>query len=298
MALDSIDRKYLSRYSRPTFGITVYRDGVAGDADALPEVSLLTYDNPQQEGTPEVLWTREATRTALGQYEITLGSKDTRTPGEASLGWTYLVDGEEEIYTFDLQVGESAPDYDALPLEWRAIVESVWIKFADLFDSAFGGPNLQTYVQTKFGRNRMAQLLPSALQRLNSASNPHASYGIGPDANSFPFADWGGLLAQSLYIEILKHLIRSYTEIPEAVLATSVSRFDRRDYMQRWEQVLNMEMAEFNTDLSRYRKANMGLGSVSVLVSGGAYGNWGPQVNSAGGGMAAARGYFAVARWH
>lgn len=290
MASDIVDRKYVARYSQPVFGITVYQGATLADADADPTVSFVL------DGATTNTWTRTADHDSTGSYSVTLSSADTSTPEVGTLVWNYAIGGVAQVYGIDIEIGPSSPDYDALPPAWRAIIESVWIKFADLFDSPYGGPNLQIYVQTHFGRNRLAQLMPSALQRLNSASTPHATFALA--GTDFPFADWGGLLAQSLYIEVLKHLIRSYTEQPEAVLATQITRFDRRDYMDRWQAILNMEMAEFERDLTRYRKAFMGLGAVSVLVAGGAYGNWGPQLNAGGAGEAAARGYFYVGRYH
>lgn len=290
MAHDTIDRHYLSRYSQPSLGIVVHRAGAVADADAPPVVSFV----PDGAAAPE--WTRSATRDSLGHYSVTLSSVETAEPVLGTLQWDYLIDGVAQTYSLDVEIGPTAPAYDALPPAWQGVIEQVWVKFADLFDSPFGGPNLQVYIQTHFGRNRIAQLLPRALNRLNSASSPHATYPLGGD--KFPFDDWGGLLSTSLYIEVVKHLIRSYVEQPEAILGTTVSRLDRRDYMNRWETVLNLEQAEFDRDLSRYRMAHLGLGNISVLVAGGAYGNWGPQINPGGVGAAAARGYFYVGRFH
>lgn len=288
----SLDRRFLSRYSSATFAINVYRGGALADADAAVTGTLL------REGDTTPAWTRDATTPATGVYEVALSSADTVTPGEYTLTFNYTVDGQPQVYGYDIEIGQSSPAYDALGggSDWAGVVEGVWAKFADLFDSPYGGPNLQTYMQTNFGRNRLAQLLPAALQRLNSATVGHASYAVG--ATGFPFGDWGGLLQQSLYIEVLKHLVRSYTEQPEVILGTAVSRVDRRDYTQRWREVLDMETTEFERDLSRYRLANLGLGNVSVLVSGGAFGKLGPWVNAGGAGEAAARGYFAVRRPH
>lgn len=290
MASDIVDRRYVSRFSQPTFGLTIYKTGALADPDAAPEASYVP------DGTNTPTWTRTATRDSVGSYSVLLSSLETAAPGVGDITWTYDVDGIAQMYQVDIEVGPSAPAYDALPPAWQDAIEVVWIKFADLFDSAWGGPNLQVYVQTHFGRNRIAQLLPAALQRLNSASIPHQTFPLG--GTDFPFGEWGGLLAQSLYIETVKHLIRSYVEQPEAVLGTSVSRLDRRDYMDRWRTVLDLETAEFERDLGRYRKAFMGLGNVSVLVAGGAYGNYGPFLDAAGPGPAAARGYFYVGRFH
>jgi len=285
------DRKYISRYGTATFAILVRKDGVPAAADGQVAVSFIDQDlDPTT-----TLWTRNAVAAEVGQYEIVLGSADTEDPGWRSLRFSYQVDSIPQVFGYDIEVGESAPEYDSLPSDWQGAIETVWGRFADLFDSPFGGPNLQVYAQVNFGRNRLAQLMRPALQRLNSATGAHASYGYG---SSFPFDEWGGLLQQSLYIEVLKHLVRSYVEQPEVILGTAVSRVDRRDYMNRWQDVLQMEQAEFERDLSRYKMAHLGLGNAHVLVAGGAYGNWGPQVNAGGSGSAASRGYFSVHRSH
>jgi hypothetical protein len=290
MVTDLVDRRYVSRYAQPGFGLKVVRAGVLTDADALPTVSFL------REGEVLPDWTRTATRDSVGAYVATLTSVETQTPVLGTLLWDYVLDSEEQVYGVDIEVGPSAPAYDALSPLWQDVIEQVWVKFADLFDSPLGGPNLQVYFQTNFGRNRIAQLLSGALQRLNTASSPHASHELG--GQSFPFAEWGGLLEDALYIETLKHLIRSYVEQPEFITGTTFSRADRRDYMNRWQQILDMEMPDFTADLKRYRMANLGLGNVSVLVAGGAYGNWGPSINPGGIGAAAARGYYWSTRLH
>jgi hypothetical protein len=122
----------------------------------------------------------------------------------------------------------------------------------------------------------MAQLLQVAMNRLNTVSQPHMTYSLDPEVNQFPYAQWGGLLDHLLYIETIKHLIRSYVEQPVADGVT-VARQDRRDYMQRWEEVLRMETEDATSALEVFKIAHMGLGRPRVLVSGGVYGNWGPE---------------------
>lgn len=290
MTSDIVDRRYVSRYSQPGLGITVHKAGALADADAPPAVSLV------REGTTAPEWTRQAVRDSLGTYSVLLSSAETQTPGLATLRWDYATDTIAQTYGLDIEIGPTAPAYDALAEDWKTLVEGAWVKFADLFDSPYGGPHLQVYAQTRFNRNRMAQLLGDALGNLNAASSPHASYAM--NGQDFPMVEWGNLLTESLYIEILKHLVRSYVEQPEVILGTAISRLDRRDYMQRWQEILTIERDEFERDLTRYRKAHLGLGNFSVLVAGGAYGNWGPEINPGGVGAAAARGYFYVGRWH
>ena len=264
------DRRYVSQYAVETLGLQVRRAGVAADADGPVMVAFQSVD-----AHPGVVFTREATHPEAGVYEVTLSSVETSSPGLYTLTWTYALDGVDQIFVGYVEVGESSPTYDGLDLGFKGIVESAWIRFADLFDSPDGGPHLQVYFQSRFGRERMAQLLGIALGRLNTVAQPRTTYTLDPQAKPFPYAQWGPLLEQALYIECLKHLIRSYVEQPET-LGVVVARLDRRDYMSRWETVLRMEERDFTAQMEHFKIAHMGLGRPRVLVSGGVYGSYGP----------------------
>lgn len=264
------DRRFVSQYGIESVGLEVRRQGVLADADAnLVTARMTSLDDAT------VVFDRQALHVALGQYETLLSSAETATPGIWKVTWSYALDAIPQTFVGLLEVGESAPAYDALDVGFKAIIESVWIRFADLFDSPEGGPHLQVYFQSRFGRGRMAQLLKIALQRLNTVAQPHQTYGL--DATQpFPYAQWGGLLDTALYIETIKHLIRSYVEQPEAV-GVNIARQDRRDYMNRWESVLRMEESDFKSQMDVFKMAHMGLGRPSVLIAGGAYGNYGAE---------------------
>jgi hypothetical protein len=287
MVDDLVERRYVSRYAQETLGLMVYRTGVLADADSDVQATYAV------EGGATV-FTRAAEHSGTGVYSVTLGASDTQTPANYVLTFSYDVGGVADFSMLGIEVGPAAPAYDALSPGFKALIEAVWVKFADLYDSPLGGPHLQVYMQSHFGRNRLAQLLRSALGRLNALSQPHYTYGLDRE---FPFDLWGGLLEEALYVEVLKHLVRTYTEQPEVILGTSVSRLDRRDYQQRWMSVLALETEELKEMLDNFRMAHMGLGRVSVLVAGGAYGNYGPQVLPGGAGAAAARGYFFARRY-
>lgn len=264
------ERAYVSQYGTDPVGIRVHKAGVLADADGNNvTVKMTSLDG----GT--TVFNRAATRTALGEYETILLSSETASPGLYLLRWDYALDGTPAHFQGVLEVGESSPDYDALDIGMRGIVESAWVRFADLFDSPDGGPHLKVYFQARFTRGRMAQLLQIALGKLNTIAQPHQTYGLH-NQNQFPYAQWGPLLDQALYIEAIKHLIRSYTEQPE-VMGITTARLDRRDYMDRWMRVLEMEMGDFKNQLDVFKMAHMGLGRPAILISGGVYGNWGPE---------------------
>lgn len=284
---DLVDRKYLSQFATDQVGMVLQNAVGVVDPDGLTMSATMVHDVAHT-----VVFERTAERISAGTYAVDLTSVDTSTPGPYTVTFSYLLGGVADAYSIHFEVGSNAPDYDALPWGLKQVVEQVWIRFADLYDSPLGGPHLQIYMQTKFGRNRVAQLLKQAVGRLNTLAMPHGHYEV--DAN-FPVSVWGPLAAELTYIEVIKHLRRSYVEIPEIVLGTAISRADRRDYLDRWGVILADEVEDSKVMLDNFKMAHMGLGNVSVLVSGGAYGNFGPTAPVSGG-AALARGYFAARR--
>lgn len=264
------DRKYVSQFTIESLGLHVRRADTSADVDGDVTVTFQSVDSH-----PGIVFTRVADHTSVGMYEVTLSSVETSSPGLYTLTWTYALDSVDQVFIGYVEVGESSPTYDGLGLGFKGIVESTYIRFADLFDSPEGGPHLQVYFQSRFGRERMAQLLGIALGRLNTIAQPRTVYTLDANAKPFPYAQWGPLLEQALYIECLKHLIRSYTEQPET-MGTVVARLDRRDYMSRWQSILAAEVPDFESQLDHFKIAHMGLGRPRVLISGGIYGNYGP----------------------
>ncbi len=268
--MDLIERTFVGQYALPAFALEVRRAGTLVDADNDRVVVTMV-----NEASDVQVFERTATRTALGVYEILLASTETSALGNYTLRWSYVLDGVGQMYATPIEVGTTSPAYDALDVGFRGIIESVWTRFADLFDSPLGGPHIQVYFQSHFGRGRLAQLLGIAVGRLNTIAQPHQTYSLDAHHNPFPFAKWGPLLEQALFVETLKHLVRSYAEQPVATGVT-VARMDRRDYMDRWQSILTMEREELQTQLGVFKIAHMGLGRPHVTVAGGLYGNYTP----------------------
>jgi hypothetical protein len=273
MAVSLYDRLYVSQYALDTVGIVVHIGGVPTnpDGDDVTATMKKTADSMGVLLDPVVtVFTRAADNPAAGIFEITFNASEVDEPGEYEIHWTFEVSGDpQEIVTYYV-VGESAPAYDVLPPEMKEVVESVWGLFADAFDSSMGGPNLQMYFQANFGRGRIASLMATALRHINTTGQPVTKYNLTD--RLFP-ADYIGVLERASYIEVIKHLIRSYVEQPNPQ-GVSVSYMDRRDYMDRWRTVLDMEKEEFKTELETFKIANIGLGRPRVLVAGGVYGEW------------------------
>lgn len=276
MTVDTIDvreRAYISQYSTDVIGLNVVQNGVPVDVDS--NSMLITFIREGQ--TPEDVFSRNATHNDVGDYSTDPTSAETSQPGLYTVRWTYSLGAVPQTFNTYVQVGTANSNYDALAQPMKLIVDSVWMRLSDLYDSPHGGPNLQTYFQTHYDRGRVAQLLRIAVGTLNTAAQPFQSYTIDGDGGaSFPTEKWGALLERATYIEVLKHLRRSYVEQPLPNGAVNVTYLDRRDYLDRWGVILDDEAATFKSEMDVFKISNMGLGKPAILVSGGVYGRYGP----------------------
>lgn len=278
------DRQYIPQYAQDFLSFAVSSGGALVDPDS--NTVMVTCTNTD---TEQVIFSRAAVRAGAGQYQVNLTTPETSVPGNYTARAQYTIGGAPEAYEGLFQIGKAAPPYDALTAEMKSIVESVCARFGDLFDSPLGGPNLETYFQSKFDRGRIAQLMRMAVGRLNTVSQPFQTYSIDGDGGGvFPVAQWGALLERATYVEVIKHLRRSYVEQPQ-FMGGEVTRLDRRDYLDRWGEILQDEEEDLKGQLESFKISNMGLGRPSVLVSGGVYGRWAPTRLV---GSAAARGIF------
>lgn len=267
---DYRERQYVSRYANDVLGLAVQVAGVPGDVDGNAVTVRMV-----NEATGTEVFERQATREGTGLYETSLTGEESGTVGNFRVEWSYSIGGVAETYTTYIAVGEVSPTYDRLTPGLKAVVDSVWMRFADLFDSPYGGPNLQTYFQSHFGRERIAQLMRIGAGRLNTMAQPHQTLTVDGPTPNFPLDAWGPMLETATYIEVLKHLRRSYVEQP-AFVGGNVTRLDRRDYLDRWGQILDDEEGMFKGQLDTFKISMMGLGKPKVLVSGGVYGRYGP----------------------
>lgn len=278
------ESQYVSQYATDVLGLTIYVAGMETDPDDNDVTATLINEN-----THVTVFSRSATRVTTGEYRVTLTSAESAQPGDHRVRWTYELDGDAQIYDSYVTIGPASPTYDGLAPGMKEIVDQVWVRFADLFDSPQGGPHLQTYFEAHFSRGRVAQLLRVAVGRMNTIAQPHQTYTLDGDGGaSFPIMVWGPLAEQALYVEVIKHLRRSYVEQP-LLTGGDAARLDRRDYLDRWGLILSDEEEDLKARLGVFKIANMGLGRPAVMVSGGVYGRYAPTRYA---GSAAARGRF------
>lgn len=273
--VDWRERQYVSQFSQPPLGFTVYIGGQPADPDGESVSAQLLMQNP--DGTVTIVQSYSAERLSAGAYQVIPSSTDTQNPGQARLDWSYAVNGQDQVYSAYLVIGPANPAYDALSLDMQDFLnDQVWVRFSDGIDSAGGGPNVQSYYQAHWSRGRIAQLMGIALGKLNTAAQPWSNYTLsGQGGPVFPVEFWGGLLASYTYVEGIKHLIRAYTEQP-SFQGPPVARQERRDYTDRWRQVLQDEQAELKSMLDVFKIRHIMTGSPRVLVSGGTYGRYAP----------------------
>ena len=214
--------------------------------------------------------TPDPVRDEVGKFHIDIGPAYTGQRGVLSAEWSYQVGGTSFAFTDDMQILEQMPNYEALSESTKLMVEQASWFFADLFDSTTGGPWLNENFQTHFTYDRMAFLLRMATMKFNVIGYPVTGYGVTTSDKSIP-ANYTDLILWGTKLEAMRHLITSYTEIPDfRNIATTYT--DRRDYMQRWQAVLQEEKPDYEKAVKMSKRSLLSLGRGSLLVAGGIYG--------------------------
>ncbi len=142
-------------------------------------------------------------------------------------------------------------------------VSRAWMKLEDLFDSELGGPHLRDRTLANFDQTKMAKLLPDALYQIGATFAPVTVY----TEENFPFTQHSSLAGQSLLVESIRHLMRSYVEQPQPV-GSNITYFDRRDYLNRWQIILQMEAEKLNAWIDLFKQDQLSFGSTAMLVGG------------------------------
>ena len=278
-------RKFISQFGTGYVAIDIRGAGGSVDADDTVRLQLF-YKDPAEvhpstddpRGMP-VLDTTDVNHPATGKYDFTLGPEHTNQRGTLTAEWSYQVNGTDCKFIDNLQVLNHMPLYDSLDEQRRGIVEQVSWMIGDFYDSAEGGPHLIDEFQTKFDYERIAQLMGRALVRMNTTGFPVTNWTIVPADGQltptaqvgYPPSDFSGLLALGTYLEVIRHLRDSYVEIPNRP-NMNVTYTDRRDYSQRWAQILAAEWPEYQRMVKMAKRKLLNLSRGSLLVAGGIYG--------------------------
>ena len=209
-------------------------------------------------------------RDDVGKFRYDIGPQWTGVRGLMSAEWTYQVGGVPFTFADDMQILGQMPNYDLMSEDTKLMVEQASWFFADLFDSTTGGPWLQENFQTHFDYDRISFLMRIATMKFNVLGWPVTQYGVERNSVAVP-GSFSDLLLWGTKLEAIKHLITSYTEIPDFRNMTTTYT-DRRDYAQRWREVLADEKPDYEKAVKMAKRSLLKLGRGSLLVSGGIYG--------------------------
>lgn len=277
----AVTRKQISRYSIDQIGIRI--GGATGPVDAAANTVHLdiyqeaNFDDGDPTG-PLIITAGEGTgidHPEVGLYTYTVTPPVTNVVCLLKAIWTYTVGTSNLTYVEYFQIRDQMPTFDGFNDAEKGAVKMITNLFADAYDSTTGGPHLIEEFQTKFNDERIAQLLNWSVNKMNMKKQPITNWTLSSPgvAGTFPPNYWG-LLIMAGYIEVLRHLVRSYVEQPD-IRNADVAYLDRRDYMDRWLVVVKEEIKELDDMLTLVKRKLMGLGSTSMLVSGGIFGGSG-----------------------
>jgi hypothetical protein len=280
----AVAREPISQYGAGRLGIEIVQGSSPINVEQIwldvlidvnfDETTTSEIDWSTVEGEPLAFYTNEEiTHEGPGRYSVELGHVLTSRKGLIVARWQYVVNSEVIEHKTYAIISDPMPTYEALDDRAKEMVRLTQVMLADLFDSTDGGPWLTENFQTKFNAERIAQLATVAMNRINIIGIPVTNFRLEVKKN-FPPRTFESLLSMGIYLETLRHLIRSYTEQPN-FSGMSTTYTDRRDYAQRWRSILDEEKPMFEKAVKTVKRSLLGLGGGALLVSGGIYGGSG-----------------------
>lgn len=282
-------RDTVSQYSTDTIGIGIYEKGKYVNADGdtnypngLVLISIVKDDegnNPiisgdEVPGFEELGSGVETIWDGLGLYSFSLTTDVTSFKGNYTARWAYRVDGQNKIFEYQFEVVDPQPFFDSLNAEQKQLVDNIYHRVSDGFDSTQGGPYLWELPQSSFNYETVARLMVVDAMNMINYSRPKAfipPYGIGSTSGKQIPPAWYGLVEKAASYELYKHLSRSYLEIP-APVGVDVAHLDRREYSDKWMKMAEYEKEELETQLRMLKRAlQYGVRTRSSLLAGGIF---------------------------
>jgi hypothetical protein len=208
---------------------------------------------------------------------------DTDQPGAYAVVAKFtFVDGQIRSTRTDFEVHDpfretfdtTDPDYDAQQHYESIISDKVWKKINDLFDSSDGGPWMMDMTLNVFSPARIKDFIDEALFDVNIYMPPTEfnldtfAHPVVADLTSGKQKDNPNLtvIVQGTLLAVIRHLMRSYTEQPLPA-GGQVTYEDRRDYLQRWGTIYQIEHEWFQHLVKNWKRQFMGLHESKNLVS-------------------------------
>lgn len=162
----------------------------------------------------------------------------------------------------------------------QQVADQVWMRIEDCFDSEMGGPWLRDMTLAYFDQTKVARFVPEGVTYINAwppitvftidtftgviAETDPAILAVDPNAKQVDPDQI--IIVQSTLLAVIRHLMRSYVEQPNPVGANVVWH-DRRDYLQRWGTIYQLEEKWFHDILALWKRQFLNYGKSSLLVS-------------------------------
>jgi hypothetical protein len=144
------------------------------------------------------------------------------------------------------------------------IGDLVWREIEDVFDAEQEGPWLRDMTLNTFSKDKMPEFIAEALFDIN-LQNPPTSLDVNYFVTAGEPTATAPLLVLGTFLAVILHLVNSYVEQP-LPLGGQVTYEDRRDYMQRWLQVYEVEMQRYMRWVALFKRQFLGLGHSKGLV--------------------------------
>lgn len=256
----------IGRFSTESLGLAIFSGADLVDADAEPGVVIMDTDSDTE------ISSGNSTREDTGLYVYSLSPSDTADKGNFRATWTYEVGGLDRIFEDDFKVTDPMPFWDRLTYAERDVVANIYHKVSDAFDSREGGPYLWELYQTQWNAyETIARLMSTdAVSYINYTFQPAfiPPYQVGTGASkAFP-EQWSGLLERATYVEFLKHISRSYIEIPVPQGVTT-ARLDRTGYRREWKAEADEEKKIMDQMLRMFKRKFLVGTSRAIMMGGG-----------------------------
>jgi hypothetical protein len=179
----------------------------------------------------------------------------------------YLDDGQVQSVRTDFEAVDpfmvDAPD----PVVQK-LVDAVWMRFEDLFDSEDGGPWLRDMSMRYFNKEKIVYFIDDALLEINYAP-PATNATLADFVSPLPPASGADpdmpIMVQGVTLAVIRHLIRSYAEQPRLVGA-NIAWQDRTSYFQTWQSIYQVEHDTYARWLALWKRQFLGFGHSALLV--------------------------------
>lgn len=266
-------RDTVSQYSTDMIGIAVYERNEYTDA-YNDEVNItIVRDSDQHPMVSDIASKGETT----GLYSYSLPIDVTSTKGDYTAVWSYAVgpdEGDSREFKYEFTVVNPQPFFDSLNGEQKQMVENIYHRVSDGFDSTIGGPYLWELPQASFSFETIAKLMVVDAMNLINYSKPKAfipPYQIGAKVRKGLPSGWYGLVEKAASYELYKHLARAYLEIP-APVGVNVAHLDRTQYSEKWMRMAEYEKQEVESMIHMLKRSmQFGVKSRSQLLAGGIF---------------------------